>query len=85
MTISEERTRSIEGAPDGDEDIDFSDIPETDAAFWANAELHTPGPVMGRYIRLDPDLLDWFHDREGPDYPTRINALLREHMERAGR
>jgi uncharacterized protein (DUF4415 family) len=83
MSTFEDRMHAIRNMPD--EDIDYSDIPPLDADFWANAELRTPGPVLGRYIRLDADLLDWFHAREGSDYPTRINALLREHMERAGR
>ncbi|RJG15421.1 BrnA antitoxin family protein [Massilia cavernae] len=31
-------------------------------------------------IRLDVDMLDWFKSA-GPGYQTRINQLLREHME----
>jgi uncharacterized protein (DUF4415 family) len=32
-------------------------------------------------MRLDADVLDWFK-RQGPGYQTRINEILREHMER---
>ncbi len=37
-------------------------------------------------IRLDVDMLDWFKSA-GPGYQTRINQVLREHMDaqRAGR
>lgn len=31
-------------------------------------------------IRLDVDMLEWFKSA-GPGYQTRINQLLREHME----
>lgn len=31
-------------------------------------------------IRLDVDMLEWFKS-EGPGYQTRINQVLREHME----
>ncbi len=31
-------------------------------------------------IRLDVDMLDWFK-AAGPGYQTRINQVLREHME----
>ncbi|MBZ2208958.1 BrnA antitoxin family protein [Massilia soli] len=31
-------------------------------------------------IRLDVDMLDWFKSA-GPGYQTRINQLLREHMD----
>ena len=40
MTISRKRLKEIEAIRD--EDIDYSDIPETDAAFWADAEFHMP-------------------------------------------
>lgn len=34
------------------------------------------------YIRLDPDVVSFFK-AGGPGYQTRINAALREHVERA--
>ncbi|NML63228.1 BrnA antitoxin family protein [Massilia sp. RP-1-19] len=33
-------------------------------------------------IRLDVDMLDWFKSA-GPGYQTRINQLLRDHMDAA--
>ena len=42
MTISRKRLKEIEAIRD--EDIDYSDIPETDAAFWADAEFRMPRP-----------------------------------------
>ena len=38
--------------------------------------LGIPSPKRGVYLRLDPDLLDWFK-AHGPGYQTRINAVLR--------
>jgi len=63
-----------------DEDIDYSDIPETDAAFWADAELRMPQTKKGVYLRLDQDVLEWLK-AQGPGYQTRINAILRAYME----
>ena len=40
MTISHKRKKEIEAI--ADKDIDTSDIPETDAEFWANADLREP-------------------------------------------
>ena len=40
MTISRKRREEIEAIRD--EDIDYSDIPETDAAFWADAAFRLP-------------------------------------------
>jgi uncharacterized protein (DUF4415 family) len=78
MTISKERLKQIEALRD--EDIDYSDIPETDEAFWEKAELRLPTPKKGVYLRLDQDLLDWLKG-QGPGYQTRINAILRSYME----
>jgi uncharacterized protein (DUF4415 family) len=38
--------------------------------------LGVPGPKRGVYLRLDPDVLDWFKEH-GRGYQTRINAVLR--------
>ena len=78
MCASGERITRIEAIRDAD--IDYSDIPETDAAFWAEAELRMPEPKKGVYIRLDPDVLDWLKS-QGKGYQTRINAILRQYME----
>jgi uncharacterized protein (DUF4415 family) len=64
-----------------DEDIDYSDIPET--TDWSN-------PVRGRFyrpikksvtVRLDADVLAWLKSK-GEGYQTRLNAMLRQMMER---
>ena len=57
MTISKERLEQIEAIPD--KEIDYTDIPQTDEAFWEKAELRMPQPKKGVYLRLDQDLLDW--------------------------
>ena len=63
MTISRERLEKIESI--SDDEIDYSDIPETDEAFWATAELRLPPPKKGVYLRLDQDLLDWLKGQGG--------------------
>ena len=57
MTISQKRLEEIEAIRD--EDIDYSDIPETDAAFWADAELRIPADKEDVYVRLDHDVPAW--------------------------
>ena len=78
MTISRRRLKDIEAIRE--EDIDYSDIPETDTAFWADAELRMPQAKKGVYLRLDQDVLEWLK-AQGPGYQTRINAILRAYME----
>ncbi|ETW92360.1 BrnA antitoxin family protein [Candidatus Entotheonella palauensis] len=77
MSISPERLKAIEAIRD--EDIDYSDIPATDAAFWADADLRLPTSHQGIYIHLEPDILAWLK-QQGPDYQTRINTILRAYM-----
>ena len=66
-----------------DEDIDYSDAPEID---WSNA-------VRGKFyrpikksvtVRIDADVLAWLKSR-GAGYQTRLNAMLRQAMDREGR
>ena len=78
MTISRQRLNKIEAIRD--EDIDYSDTPETDAAFWADAELRMSQTKKGVYLRLDQDVLEWLK-AQGQGYQTRINAILRAYME----
>jgi uncharacterized protein (DUF4415 family) len=64
-----------------DEEIDYSDIPPLDEAFWSKA-------VQGRFykptktsttIRIDSDVLAWLR-AQGKGYQSRINAILRREM-----
>lgn len=70
-----ERLRSLR-----DEEIDTSDIPELDAAFFEKAVVSMPRPKTTVCIRLDQEVLEWFKSK-GKGYQTRINALLRAYME----
>ena len=64
-----------------DEDIDAAassdpDAPPTDASFWKDATVVMPENI----VIVDADLLAWFKAYT-PDYETRINAVLRSHVE----
>ena len=64
-----------------DEDIDAAassdpDAPPTDASFWKDATVVMPENI----VIVDADLLAWFKAHT-PDYETRINAVLRSHVE----
>ena len=78
LSISAERLAELKAKPDAD--IDCSDIPELDDAFWKNAEVRLPETKKGVYIRLDGDVLDWLKG-QGKGYQTRINAILRSYYE----
>jgi uncharacterized protein (DUF4415 family) len=64
-----------------DNEIDTSDMPEV--TNWSGAvrgALFRPVKRLTS-LRLDADLLEWFK-RGGEGYQTRINAALRENVER---
>lgn len=69
-----------------DAEIDTSDIPPLDEAFWANATrfrdraLYRP-LKQSTTVRLDADVLQWLK-ANGKGYQTRLNAILREAMMR---
>jgi len=67
-----------------DEDIDLSDMPEVTPEMFARAVVRRgikPTPSKQQItIRLDDDVLEWFR-AQGKGYQTRINSLLRAHMD----
>ncbi len=66
-----------------DEDIDTSDIPPVPIEMFARGVVRKGlKPVVRKQqltLRLDSDVLAWFK-RQGCDYQTKMNALLRTHM-----
>ena len=63
-----------------DSDIDTSEIPPLDEAFFDNVKLRLPDKKKSVTVRLDSDVLEWFR-AQGKGYQTRINAVLRLYME----
>jgi uncharacterized protein (DUF4415 family) len=64
-----------------DEDIDYSDIQETDEEFWRKAKVIFPSKKKILSIRLDEDVVEWFKAQGGRGYQTRINAVLKAYKE----
>lgn len=67
-----------------DSEIDFSDIPELDEAFFKNARQGMMYRLVKQQttLRLDADILDWFkrHAKNGKGYQTDINKALRAYV-----
>ncbi len=62
-----------------DNDINYSDIPETDEEFWSDAQVLFPSKKTHLSIRLDDDIVSWFK-QFGRGYQTKINAVLRSYI-----
>lgn len=82
--MSEKRAKKIQVM--SDEDIDFSDIPELDEAFFQNAKLVKRKPATEAIsIRVDTDTLEWFRSTANSNpkikgYQTLINDVLRTYV-----
>ena len=63
-----------------DANIDYSDIPELDAAFFRNARVVVSPGKKQLTVRLDADVLAWLQS-QGKGYHSRINAILRAYYE----
>ncbi len=63
-----------------DEEIDYSEIPELDEAFFRDARVVLPPAKRQLTIRLDADVLEWMKG-QGKGYQSRINAILRAYYE----
>ena len=77
-TSTEERHRKLLAMKD--KDIDYSDIPELDDAFWEKARVVVPPEKKRITIRLDRDVVDYFQS-QGAGYQTRMNAVLKSYVE----
>ncbi|HYO99704.1 MAG TPA: BrnA antitoxin family protein [Pyrinomonadaceae bacterium] len=62
-----------------EEEIDTSDIPPLDEAFFAHAKLRVPEKVSIT-VNVDADVLEWFR-AQGEEFQQRINAALRIYAE----
>ncbi|WP_244476546.1 BrnA antitoxin family protein [Methylobacterium sp. Leaf469] len=58
-----------------DAEIDFSDVPELDEAFWTNAKLVEPDRTQSVTLRVKTSVLDAYK-QQGRGYQTRMNAVL---------
>lgn len=64
-----------------DKDIDYSDIPELDAAFWANAEIKHPSQKPSVTMRVDEETLEYFKGEEPKGYTARMAAVLKAYVQ----
>lgn len=79
MSISAKRLKEL--AARSDEQIDYSDIPELDEAFWRDARVHAPlGRKQQLTIRFDADIVEWFKAK-GKGYQSHMNAVLRAYVD----
>ena len=79
MPLSPARAEELRNRAEADQNIDYSDIPELDEAFFKNAILVEPSPKEQVTMRIDADVLDWFKAR-GKGYQTRMNAVLKAYV-----
>lgn len=84
-SLTDERKAELKALSEmPDSEIDYSDIPPLDEAFWARA---VPNPFFKPVkthasVRIDSDVLTWLKS-QGRGYQTRLNAILREAMLRS--
>ena len=78
MGVSKKRLKDIEAIED--KDIDYSDIPELDESFWANAELVEPDTTQHVTLRIKKSVLEHFKAHGAKGYQTRINAVLESYV-----
>jgi len=62
-----------------DSQIDDSEIPKLDEAFFKAAQVRMPKRKRAVSLRLDQEVVDWFK-HEGRGYQTRINAVLKAYV-----
>ena len=79
MAISREEQLKILGRMK-DSDIDYTDVPATDADFWQDATVNIPPVKVPVTLRLDPNVLAWYKQQVPRGYQTLINNVLQKYM-----
>ncbi|MGL5032757.1 MAG: BrnA antitoxin family protein [Microcystaceae cyanobacterium] len=79
MAISREEQLKILGLIK-DSEINYSDIPATDEAFWQDAKVNFAEVKVPVTVRLEPDVLAWYEAQVPQGYQTLINHVLRKYM-----
>ena len=77
----EDELRALANKSDGE--IDYSDIPASGDERWPDAvrgQFYRPLKTQAS-VRIDADVMEWLK-RPGKGYQTRLNAILREAMNR---
>jgi len=62
-----------------DEEIDYSDIQETEPDFWKDAEVVYPKKKVTVKLNIDEDLAVWLQQM-GKESDSAINNLLRSYF-----
>jgi uncharacterized protein (DUF4415 family) len=60
-----------------DEDIDYSDIPELDEAFWKHAKIIRAPQKPVVTLRVDAETVAFFKGEDPKGYTSRMAAVLR--------
>ena len=63
-----------------DDEIDVSDIPPLDDAFFARAQWRMPQKKTAVTLSVDSEVLKWF-EAQGADFQQRVNAALKIYAE----
>ena len=67
-----------------DSHIDYSDIPELDAAFWDNATVVPPRTKPNVSLRLPEDVIAFFKKEQPKGYTARMAAVLSAYVAARG-
>ena len=64
-----------------DDEIDYSDIPKLDEAFWASAKVVQPRNMPNVRLRVPAEVVAFFKADNPKGYTARMAAVLRAYVE----
>jgi uncharacterized protein (DUF4415 family) len=63
-----------------DEEIDTSDVPALEEAFFANAKVRMPAGKISVLLNVDEEILEWYQEK-GIDIQSIANLALKDYVE----
>ena len=64
-----------------DSNIDYSDAPELDEAFFSEATVVEPQIKKSLTVRYDPEVIDYFKNVVGKGYQSKMNMVLKTYVQ----
>ena len=63
-----------------DDQIDITDIPALDLAFWSKATVNLPRTKPNISLRIDEDIITFFKQESPKGYTARMAAVLKAYV-----
>lgn len=63
----------------GDEDVDYSDIPDLSEVDWPEVDIDRHGRIVAVRVPVEESVLAWYRDRDPAGFAREMSVVLARH------